>query len=347
MTPELRPLFVTGNVAAQDGAPLPEAAAIQINCPGWNHTFGYTDSKGSFALHLDRNSPSNVGRTTDVTDTDSALSSGNVSAKVFGWRDCQLKAVLPGFRSQVVELAPHIMSDSRAEVGNIVVRRTGEVQGLTISATTAAAPSQAKKDFEKGLSLEKKSDWVGAQEKFQSAVALYPKYAVAWVELGRMQGMLNRDDEAKQSLQKALDADTRFLPAFQELAEIAAKQMQWQELAEVSEKALQLAPPNPSRLWLFNAVANLQVNNLDAAQASAAHGLQVDTEGRYPKLEYVLGLVLAQKRQYHEAIPHIRNFLKAAPNSPDAANAQRQLKKLESLEAAATGAPLTQSQDAK
>jgi tetratricopeptide (TPR) repeat protein len=163
----------------------------------------------------------------------------------------------------------------------------------------------------------------------------------------RTQGMLNHDAETKQSLQKALEADARFLPAYQELAEIAAKQQQWKELAEISDKLLQLNPVNFPQYWLWNAAANFYLSNLDAAQKSAARGLELDTQGRYPKLEYLLGLVLAQKRQYHEAIAHIRNFLRVAPNSADAENAQKQLSKLEALEVAATGTSLGQSPDQK
>ena len=339
LNPEMRPLFISGKVTNEDGTLLPEVAGIQTICPGWAHTVGYTDSKGSFSFQLDRNSRSNVGENRDVTDSDGAQNAGNPNAKQFDWRDCQLKALLPGFISKVVDLAPHIIGESRAEVGSIVVHRVGGIDGFTVSATSAVAPPQAKKDYQKGLSLENKNDWVGGQEKFQSAVNLYPKYAEAWVELGRMQAMLNREDEAIRSFHKALDADSRFVPAYQQLAEIGVKEQDWKAVAEFSDQALQLNPASSLRYWLLNAAANFHLNRLDLAQTSATRGMELDTDGRYPKLEYLLGLVLAQKHQYHDAIVHIQNFLRAVPNSSDTENAQKQLRKLETLEAEATQAP--------
>jgi hypothetical protein len=62
---------------------------------------------------------------------------------------CELRASLPGFRSDVVSLANRRFMDN-PEVGTIVLHRLGNVEGLTISATTMAAPKDAKKAYDKG-----------------------------------------------------------------------------------------------------------------------------------------------------------------------------------------------------
>ena len=54
----------------------------------------------------------------------------------------------------------------------------------TVSATTLAAPKNAKKAFQKGLELVKKKKLDEAQASFQQAVQTYPKYAGAWFEFG-------------------------------------------------------------------------------------------------------------------------------------------------------------------
>ncbi len=216
-------LYLTGKVVVDDGTELGNAASIQTSCRGSAHTAGYTDSKGNFSIELDPNARPNTSAIGDVTDTNSTVRDrSDESWRTPGWNDCQIRALLAGYTSQVVDLASRINGENRADIGNIVLHRIGQVEGFTISATTAAAPPKAKKDFEKGLSLEKKKDWPGAEQKFRSAVDIYPKYAVAWVEMGRAQMNQGREAEAKQALHKAMEADSQFMPAYEEMAEITA-----------------------------------------------------------------------------------------------------------------------------
>jgi tetratricopeptide (TPR) repeat protein len=185
------------------------------------------------------------------------------------------------------------------------------------------------------MALEKKQNWTEAQQKFQSAVDQYPKYAVAWVELGRMQFLLLHDEDAKKSQRKALEADSRFLPAFQQLAEIATKNQQWKELAEITEQMLRLNPVNFPQYWFLNAAANFYLQNFDVAQKSATRGLDIDQAHQFPRLEYLLGLILAQNHDYRGALDHLRNYVRLAPKASDLEMAQNQISKLEAQEAAA------------
>lgn len=247
--------------------------------------------------------------------------------------------MLPGFTSQLVDIGPRLGGDNRADLGNIVLHRMGEVEGFTISATSAGAPSKARKDYEKGLSLEKKKEWAGAQQRFQAAVDLYPKYAVAWVKLGLMQLQQGHEEEAKQSLEKALAADSRFLPAYEQMALIAANHKQWKDLADLSDRMLRLNPINFPKYWFLNAVANYQLQNLDVAQKSAMRGIGLDVQHQFPRLEYILGLVLTQKGDYHGALEHMRNYVRLSPKAPDVATAQNTISQLESLEAGSGRSP--------
>ena len=107
------------------------------------------------------------------------------------------------------------------DVGTITLHRMEQVEGFTISATSAAAPSKAKKDYEKGLDQAKKGKFEEAQHKFESAVAAYPNYAVAWVELGRVQNEQHAADAARASFEHAIAADSKFVTPYQELARLA------------------------------------------------------------------------------------------------------------------------------
>jgi tetratricopeptide (TPR) repeat protein len=249
------------------------------------------------------------------------------------WRDCEINANLAGFTSQVVDLASKMNGGLQTDVGTIVIHRIGKVDGLTISATSANAPPQARKAFEKGESLEKKQKRNEAQQKFQSAVDIYPKYAEAWVELGRVQLKQSQTDQAIQSFQHALSADPKLITPYQELAELAAKQQQWQQLADMTDQLLKLDPINYPQYWFLNGVANYNLQHFENAYRSASRGLALDGNHRMPRLEYLAGQACVRLHDYRGAREHIRNFLKLAADYSDAGTARQQLSELEKAQA--------------
>lgn len=326
--------FLSGKVVVDDGSALTEGASLQINCKGQRLTVSHTDARGQFSFQLGGQAQLQSYETPDATDTaGSGLgTTGTSSSQVRDYRDCELQAIAPGFTSEQVELASRLSGDSYVDVGRVVLHRMAQVQGFTVSATSAAAPPKAKKRFAQGVALEKKSKWAAAQQKFQAAADLYPRYAEAWLELGRMQLNQERKSEAKESFEKALAADPKFVPPYQGLIDIAIKEKNWEDLAESTEQLLQLDPVSFPGYWFCNAAANYNQRKYDVALKSAMRGVETDVQHRIPRLQYLIGLTLAQKHDYKGAVEHILNYLHAAPGADDALVAQTQLKKLEALQ---------------
>ena len=334
-------LIITGKVVPDDGTTLNDIATLQTDCGGQRHTIGHTDMKGQFSIQLGGGGlQSQNGELPDATDNTSPSlgKSGSVSSNINSLRSCQLEALLPGFTSQQVELASRLDGDSYVDIGRIALHRMAQVQGYTVSATSAAAPSKAKKRFAKGVSLEKKSDWVAAQEKFASAVAIYPKYAEAWVELGRMQQKQDRIDDAKQSYGKALEADPKFLPPYQEMIRLAVNEKNWPQLEDTTEKVLKLDPVSYPQYWFLNGAAEYNQRKYESALKSAKRGEETDVQHRIPRLQYLLGLALARNHDYRGAAAHIRTYLRIAPNASDAVVAETQLIQLEAMESTSSAA---------
>ncbi len=98
---------------------------------------------------------------------------------------CDLRAVLAGFRSDLISLSGRRYMDN-PDVGTMILHRLANVEGFTTSATSAMAPKDARKAYDKGLEDQKKNKPDDAQKEFQKAVEVYPKYASAWYELGRV-----------------------------------------------------------------------------------------------------------------------------------------------------------------
>jgi tetratricopeptide (TPR) repeat protein len=326
-------LYVSGKVVADDGNPITDEVLIQSNCEGNVRTEGYTDRKGTFSFEFGNTKDrilSETGLATDTT-TNANFPGDMRRNNPRDWRKCELKAVSSGFTSQVVDLSTKPQAFGNVNIGNIALHRIVPVQGLTISANAAQAPVEARKHYEKGLDEKNKGNLEGADQQFRKAVDAYPKYAVAWLELGRVQIAKKDIAGARQSFQQSIAADDKLLGPYQELTQLAAHDKQWQEVADTTDHLLKLNPANFPEFWFYNCVAKYQLGNLDGAENSARQGVKIDTEHRIPKMEYVLGQLLVAKGDYPGAAEHLHEYLRLLPNGPDAADAQKKLDEVEKL----------------
>ena len=132
------------------------------------------------------------------------------------------------------------------DVGRLVLRRDGQVEGLTISATTAMAPKDAQKAYKKGQQKASKEKWDEAQALLEKAVQIYPRYAVAWFDLGRVQLRKGAAVEARHSFEQSITAaDPKYVNPYRGLAELDMQEKQWRiPLVSVTEQLLALNPVN-------------------------------------------------------------------------------------------------------
>jgi hypothetical protein len=329
--------FLTGKVVLDDGSQLTESANIQTLCRGRRQTVTHTDSRGSFSFELgDRVTAAaeSIGEA-DVSSTGNLNGGGGGGSNGIqrNWRDCELVAELPGFTSQPIELASRLSTFESADIGRLVLHRVGQVEGLTISATSAMAPKNAQKAYEKGREKAGKEKWDEAQKLFGQAVEIYPRYAVAWFDLGRIQFRNNDAAPARHSFEQSIAADPKYVNPYRGLAELDVWQQRWPELVTVTTQLLALDPVSFPDAWLRNAMGNFYLHNLAEAEKSARQGMKVDDQHRAPRLEYLLGIILIQKREYQEATTHIQNYIKTATQPAEVEDAQKQLAEITRLSA--------------
>jgi tetratricopeptide (TPR) repeat protein len=335
---EPAPFFVSGKVRLDDGTPLPGPAQIQSICRGQRHSETHTDSKGAFTFELGRQGAvgedisngtgaSRPGRASSDMETMPAMKSQVLSNRDF--RDCQVQAVLPGFVSQVVDVVKHGDWGSM-DVGTIQLHRTAQAAAM-VSASTAAAPPSAVKAFEKGRDEERKRAWDAAKKQFEKSVSEYPKFADAWVELGRMEEQQKDLSAAQASFKHAMEADSQLATPYHELAGIAFDQEKWADVLEMTSHVLKLSPEGFPDDWYYSAAGYYSLRRYDEAEKNAREGLRLDKEHRIPRMEYLLGVVLVQQRNYSEALEHMRNYLRLSPKAPDAATVTQQVAELDKV----------------
>ena len=248
--------------------------------------------------------------------------------------NCELRAAYPGYRSDVVELATRRSLDD-PDVGTIVLHRLGNVQGSTISVTTAMAPKAAQKSYEKGLQLMQKGKMEEAEKRLTEATEAYPKYAVAWFALGQVRAKEGNTEGARKCFQAAIDADKKYVSPYDQLAFLAAREGKWEDAAGYSKQVIQLNPVEfPSAFWC-NAVANYNLKKAGDAEKSVTDLLKLDTRHQYPQAENLLGELLVKKGDYQQAATHLRTYLTLAPNAQNADAVKQLLAKLDEANASA------------
>jgi tetratricopeptide (TPR) repeat protein len=346
-----RPLYVSGKVVLPDGTPPPESLVIELICQGSPRPQGYTDSKGRFSFQLGYNqnmiadASSGGGGPFEARGAGnnpwSSSSTGSTNRSGMDERSlsgCELRAVLPGYRSEPVTLAGRRFMDN-PDIGTIILRPLGNVEGSTISMTSLMAPKDAKKAYEKGREAARKKKWEDARSQLEKAVEIYPKYASAWYELGAVHEQSQRAAEARKAYEQSLAADAKYVNPYMRLAAMAVMERKWQDVADTTDRVLKLNPIDFPNAFFFNAVANYNLQKMDAAEKSAREAVKLDPQHRIPRANHLLGMILADKQDLAGAREQMSNYLKFMPNAPDADAVRQGLAKIDQALAARNPAP--------
>jgi tetratricopeptide (TPR) repeat protein len=344
-TPQ-QPIFVSGRVMLEDGSAPTESVVIERVCSGAPHAEGYTDTKGYFSIQLGlKNNGVLQDASEDMGGFGSASSAGPGgfgnpgNSQSGGFRgmgtenrylDCELRARLAGFRSQSVSLANRRPMDP-PDVGTILLHRLSPTEGSTISAVSLAAPKDARKAYDKGMEALKKKKTADAEKNFQKAVELYPKYAAAWHELGIIELAKGDAGMARGSFETAVKSDPKFVNPYMELSLIAWKAEKWQDVADTTEKVVQLDSFDYPQAYFLNAVSNYYLKNMEAAEKSAREAERLDTRKQFPSAMRLLGVILANHQDYSGAVAQFKAYLEAAPTASDAATVRTQLSQIEKM----------------
>jgi tetratricopeptide (TPR) repeat protein len=318
-TDNMRGAFFFGKVVMPDGSVPPPSVVIERVCNGVARPQAYTDTNGYFSFQVGQTQDMLPDATVDRASSgpgsfgsqipqgsQGAQNSQRSSMQAYA---CDLRASLAGYRSDLISLAGRRNLDD-PDVGTITLHNLTKVEGLTTSATSELAPKDARKAFDKGLEAAKKSRTDEAQDDFMKAVQLYPRYAFAWFELGKIYEQRGDIFSARGAYAKSIEADSKFVNPYERLYVLSIHEMKWSEAAATTDRVIRLNSYDFPWAYYYNAVANLELGKLDAAEKSAREFL---ASGGFqnPKIYYVLGSILAKKQDAKGAAECLRIYLKS------------------------------------
>jgi tetratricopeptide (TPR) repeat protein len=331
--------FFSGCVRLDDGTAPPDPVRVERVCDGHKTFEAWTDEKGCFGFKVDPASSDKAADATEPGTQAAELNKPSLPAARYtipvtnALRNCELQGVLPGFRSERVSMAVK-SSLADARVGTIILQPLSRASSLTVSATTLEAPAIARKAYQKGLAAMREQRWESAASEFTKAVRAYPKYAIAWFELGRVRNIRHDPAGAADAWKAAQRSDPKYVKPYEGLTALADRRGDWLELEHYSRAWIQLDAEAFPAAYLLNALANARLNKMEDAERAAREGVRVDKDHTIPRLRYVLGVILMQRHQFDESEKWLRTFLELAPNAEDAALVRAQLAELETAAAA-------------
>jgi tetratricopeptide (TPR) repeat protein len=326
-------LYIFGTVVMGDGNALPLGVVIQRSCGGRSTKEASVSPNGSFGFQLGANDnvmadagAAEPGIQWEMPMTGSTIR-WNLSQAVNG---CDLRALLGGYRSSAILLTLGMSQQAGyINAGTIFLYPAEKIQGTTVSVTSLAAPGEAKKALARAETAIQKKKIDEAEKHLSEALALYPNYSAAWLRLGQVYERSRRADEARDALAKAIHADANYMSPYIELARLAAMESKWQEAADLTGHALDLNPIDFPEAYFFNALANYNLDKLDAAEKIARKLERIDSMHQLPQTQLVLANILDRKQDFAGEVEELRNYLKYAPKAANAGAVRSRLQTVE------------------
>jgi Tfp pilus assembly protein PilF len=322
----------SGRVVMAGGAPVPLTTGVELICNGQVKKRVRVATNGDFSIELgnDIATVADISTPIDVLSRPipfDARGRGGASApSIVGGADpgrfdlsgCELRGVLPGYRSNVIALGPRRELDN-PHIGQLVLRPLSNPDGIPTSDNTRAAPAKARKAFDnawKALDKDKPS-YAEAAKELNTAIREYPSFAIAWNLIGRTRLALGDSAGARDAFHRSITADINYVEPYVHLATMEAQEGRWAETVKWTAEAQRL-DPLITYVYYLDASANFQLGEIEAAEKSALTVQKSRDLEYYPLVHYILGAVDAHHGKFDAAAAKFRQFLETKPDAATA-----------------------------
>ncbi len=341
-------LLFRGRVVMADGSPPPKPVGIEYYCPGKHpQVVGITSKRGDFLWNyegtafepsINTTNASTVFALQGVTGLTvneppaGAAQSGYESLAFsqrsgFGASGCILRAVSGGLVSSSVDLSDHKLTQN-PQLPDIILTRPSASEGLEI-AGAPTVPKAAQKDWGRGISALRSTNWEEAETHLRAAVDAAPRFGLGWSALALAYHNLHKSAEARDALERAIELDPKTISLRFRLMRTEMDLKDWKAAAATA--AALTAADGGRRFpdaYLDKAVIYFHLNQLDPALESATEQIRRDTRHELPRGEYILGLIYEARHDYSPAAEHMKKYLELAPKASDAQAVRKRIDNL-------------------
>ena len=366
--------YVYGRVAVDDGSPPTSTVSIESLCGAQRSVVAVADATGWFSFRYgalgNRNlQDASVGLTdTSVprqTAPSGAASTGSSQSSTAsggaqqtggdsqqqqqssspatprpGFNDrqiraCEIRASLPGYRSDEVNFANRRPTDN-PNLGTLILHPLVRSRGQVVSVAALAVSKDARKAYQAGLAALKRKKPEIARADFEKAARLYPRYAAAWCEIGKLDTQQGRPDDARRSFDQAIQVAPSYAQSYALISPMLAAGREWPRLGDATDRLLKLDPFDYPQAYYYRAVAAFNTGNPQAAEKDVRQAQRLDDRRRWPETWLLLGRIYAARGDYAAAGRQLRMYLTLVPQSPSAAAIRAQAVGYEQRAAQAT-----------
>ena len=332
-------LYLRGKVTLEGGAPPGKMVSIEQVCTGADTKIVATAPKsgdylwradGGF-LGLDIFGGSGTG---GASVSGKGFSGAGTVTSGLGVGECVLRANLPGYRSTTIDIMDKSLFQSPSlPLLVLTPKRPGEDVAID---TSAVIPGSVRKPWalaERAISTQ---NWPEAERQLRAVTATDPKFRLGWVTLGLAYHNERMSTEARDAFRRAVALDPKPLQTQLLLVQTNLECRDWAEASRLAA-ALIAADAKHSHIdaYLYDAIALYHLRDMGPAEARVKELLQLDKAHRFPRAEYVLGLILESRKEIASAHEHMAKYLELQPQATDAAAARARIENLGKPQAAA------------
>jgi tetratricopeptide (TPR) repeat protein len=188
----------------------------------------------------------------------------------------------------------------------------------------AKLEAQIRGAFDEGVALSSAGKNEEAIAKFNEVIAIAPKCASCYANIGSIHLRVQQYDEAEVAYKQALEIDSDFTPGYTGLMNVYNAQRKFdlaQEMAAQAAKRTATAGGGGNAEALYNqGVVEWNANKFEEARQHFQEAVEADPN--HAEAHFMLGKVYINLGKLAESAAEFETYLKLAPDGPNAKEAQ-------------------------
>jgi Ca-activated chloride channel homolog len=301
-----------GRVTMEDGTPPPKPVGILRVCDGGTVVEARTDKQGRFVMK--RVSSGGIEDFDRTTGGGASAFGNNLTAGVKLMTNCVLRATLAGYVSNTIDLHDPRIRETPNLPPFVLRRSDADVDVRTDIGQHLSKP--ARQAWDNAVKALQTLDWPRVEHHARTAVQVQPRFAQGWRLLGAACMNQGKTAEARGALESSIANEPKLLSSHLMLARLNANAKDWEGVVKAANRLMALDTRRRYREAQFLlAAAQYHLKDFDAAEKNAREMLADARE--MPRVEYILGLVLAARKDYAGASEHLKRYIELEPKASE------------------------------